>query len=755
MKKYLSKFTLNLAENIVKFKVPIFLIVLILTVLFGYYATEIKIDSDILNSLPNDDKYAKLYKEIGNRYESNLAVMVILETDNVLQPKVLEDIRTITDTIGDIDGVSTVSSLTNIINIKSSQWGLEIGKLVDEYNLPKTDKQLDSLAKIIFNDDMYRGVIVSEDTSATMIVANLKPDADKQKVAREIEQKVKSLNLKEKVYFTGIPVLLEQTNSIIFRDLFRLLPIATLVIIFILFLGFRSFRGVILPLLIVAISIIWTVGIMAIVGSKFTIVSDIIPVILLALGSAYTIHILNKINKQKEYEGRKKLVIALSVILIPVFLAYITTAFGFISFIFGSYLLSIKNFGIYTAIGITLAFVLSVLLVPAFLDLFKSYESHDKSDSGQKGSFSLRYIAKSVIKKPKYYIGFWLILALLSALWIGKIQRRVDMLSYYKKGSSVRVAQEVVDKKFGGVTPVFVLFDGDVQSPEFLKIMKTIEDTIKANPYVNYTMSVADLIARMNNAMGEGYKIPSERDKIEQLWFLLDGQDIMPQLVNDDLTEAVIQARFGSLDTKLNNNFASFLEKIAQKYSSDSIKITVTGMPYIYRSLDRSLIRSQFISLLLAIVLMLFIVSLTMWSFRSGLLSLIPLVITIIISFGFMGFVHIPLDIVTVLVASVTMGVGIDYAIHVISHYNTYRSEGLDIEAAIEETIKTTGTAILINVFAVAFGFLTLLFSNLAPLRHFGLMMALTMIIAGFASLTFLTATIVLIDRKKSSLDKK
>lgn len=323
------------------------------------------------------------------------------------------------------------------------------------------------------------------------------------------------------------------------------------------------------------------------------------------------------------------------------------------------------------------------------------------------------------------------------------------MVNYFKKGSQARISQNLVDKKLGGTSPIFVIFKGDVQDPKFLQKVKETEDFMKNNsPYVSYTMSVADLVAQMNDAMGEGEKIPTERDKIEQLWMLLEGQDIMPQLVNSDLTEAVIQARFSTLDSKEMHNFVVMMNKYIQKNQTKDIQIQEVGMPKIYGQIDKSLLRSQISSLVAAIILMLFIVSLTMWSIKDGLLSIIPLIITILISYGFMGIVHIPLDVATVLVASVTLGVGIDYAVHIISHYNNYLGETGDVKEAIKKAISVSGNAIFINVLAVSLGFLVFVFSKLHPLNNFGILMALSMFVSGFAAITLLPALIMIFNKK-------
>ncbi len=746
-----NKLVRNLASLIIRFKVWVLILVIVLTAFFGYYATKVQIEPDIMKSLPQSDTLVKLYDYVGDKYGGNNSCIVILETKNVFTPQVLKDVRAVTDTLQNLEGISSVTSLTNIMDIKSSDWGIEIGKLVDEYDLPTTEKQLDSLKQRVFSDDMYRGVIVSKDGSATAIIAQIASDNQRLEIAKKIKQKIKQMHLKEKVYFAGMPFMMNDTSDLILRDLARLIPIVTLIIVLILYLGFRSLRGVLLPLLTVGISAVWTIGLISLTGNKLDIISDIIPVILLALGTAYAIHVLNRINEQVKDTSEEELVEALAGIISPVFMAYLTTAFGFISFIFKSYLSSIKLFGLFSAIGITFAFILAVAFIPAMIATFHfKRASQYKSDTKLVQSV-LQPLAGKIYDRPWLTVGIWIGIAVIFAFGIPRIERKVDMVSYFKKGSPIRQAQEIVDKKFSGVSQITVLFKGDVQDPKFLMTMDSVANYMQSiSPYVKNVMSVSDLIKRMNDAMGEGKKIPNDRAKIEQLWFLLDGQEVMDRLVDPDLNEAVIQAQFASLDTKASNEFAKKIEQYVKQHSTKDIQISVTGLPSIYRKLDYSIIISQYSSLVLAIILMIAIISLIMWSFQSGLLAMVPLFLTLITSYGLMGFVHIPLSVSTVLIASVTMGVGVDYSIHIISHYREYLNKFGDTRKAIVETIRVSGNAIVLNVLSVALGFFALIFSALVPIKDFGVMMGFSMIVSGFSAITLLPALIVILNKNKT-----
>ena len=189
--------------------------------------------------------------------------MIVRETDDIFRADVISHVKQVTDSIRYIKGVSTVTSLTDIPDIRSSEWGIEIGKLVDEYDLPTDKSDLEALRKYVMSKDMYRGVIVSADATATVIIFNLLHDADKQAVAMEIKSKISGLQLPEKVCYGSLPFILNDVTDLIMSDIGRLLPFAFLIIAIFLLFSLRSVKGLILPLLTAAISIIWTLGLMA------------------------------------------------------------------------------------------------------------------------------------------------------------------------------------------------------------------------------------------------------------------------------------------------------------------------------------------------------------------------------------------------------------------------------------------------------------------------------------------------------------
>lgn len=745
------------SDVIVRFRWAVIALVALITLFFGIELGRISIDSDVLNSLPDDDPVALLYKEVGNKYRSMAVAMVVVESDSLFSNETFGHIRQITDSIRYTEGVASVSSLTDIIDIKRVDDGIEVGKLVDEYNLPETRQEFEALKRYIFSKELYRGTIISDDTTATIIVATFDYDVDKQHLAEVIQEKVKALNIPEKLYFGGLPMMMSDLSISMRSDLKRLLPIVFCLIALTLLLSFRSLRGVLLPLLTALIAVVWTLGSMVLSGYRLTIISNNIPIILLAVGSAYTIHVINRIDRTSGVSPRRAIVVALGYVTIPVLLAALTTAIGFLSFVFGAYLTTIRDFGIFSSVGTLYAVMLSLTFVPALIAVFSSDKERKSTgkpyrSEAKRGDFLARFFLKPltrlVLRYPKAILVSWLVLLLLSVSGIFLIHASVNMQEYFKPNHPSRISEEVLQQKFGGSQPVFVRFSGDVLSPELLRKMIAAKRFLERNPFISTTLSVADLIEEMNDAMGEGRKIPDSRAKIEQLWFLLEGQDELQQLVSDELDEGIIQTKFSSLESDDMARFLDNMECYVDIFDSDSCKIDVTGLPSVYVRMLSTLISSQFTSLALAIVMVLIIVGVILKSFRDGLLAVIPIIAAVLLLFGFMGIVGITLNIATVLVASVALGIGIDYSIHVITHVShLLKREKTSIYDAVIQTLSVSGRAITINVISVAAGFLVLLCSEMVPLQNFGLLVALSMVVSGLGALTLLPAVLVLVYR--------
>lgn len=749
----------KLSNIAVKYRWSILIIVSLLTIFFGYQLQSIKVDSNVVNSLPKDNPVVSLFNEVGERFGGNQMGIIILEAGNVLDPEVLKHIQQITDTLADTGSILSVTSLTNMMNINVDGDNFEVGNLINSSNRPKNREESDKLKDEITANKMVAGTLISEDATATTIIFTFEDGVDAEAASGVIMDKIENLHLPEKYYFAGSSFMTQYVAEVVSHDLVTLIPISFFLIALILYLSFHTIRGITLPLLTAGLAIIWAMGIFGLAGLNLSMVSNNVPIIILAVGSAYAIHVLNRVNQCEIKDTKRAIAKALSFMIVPVILTALTTMVGFLSFIFGAYLKMIRDFGLLAALGTFFAAVLALSFVPALLAVLPPKKIRTgKILSGKNASLLtdrfLIPVNRLVIRHRYRVLTGWILFFMISVIGIFMIKRSVSVSGYFKAHHPVSIAEKIMAEKFGGSKPVFVVFKGNMQSPEVLKAMRETEKFMKNGQYISSTQSIADIVAKLNMAMGGKDEIPDEEATISQLWFLLGQQERLNRLVTPDLDQGIIVAKY--IDSEDNNvgHFETDMKAYFKEHASEAFTVQMTGMPFVNAQLDKSLLRSQTMSLIIAVILVIVLVSLIFLSFVKGLYGSLPIIATIGILYGIMGWTGIPLNIVTVLVASIAMGIGIDYSIHFISHFNHSLKIYGSVESAVEETILVSGKAIMINFISVSAGFLVLIFSDLVPMIYFGILIALSMLGSSMGALTLLPS-IILIGNKNREAEKK
>lgn len=740
---------------VLRFRLIIIIVTVLTTFCFAFFLKDLRINPDITTYLPKSDSVVARFNYIGKTYSASALGIVIIENQNgIFNKETLKNINTLTSKFKNVEGVNFVTSLTSVLDIKKTEDGLEISRLMDEYNLPQTDEEIQKIRDYTMSKSIYKGRLISEDGKYTAIVCRISQESDKNTVAKELKKMVEESGIKETTYLDGVPFQFLTILEFIINDLILLTPLIILIISVSLLLSFRNLRGVLLPVISVAMGIVWSMGLMSIFGVKLTPISDAIPVVLYAIASSYSIYIINKFrdtvtNKETKMEDAKE---GLSEVGLAVILSGVTTFAGFLSFVFGAYLNIISEFGIFMALGVIFNLIIAITFVPAVLSyLSVSKKNTDSTEKIHKTSLLENFLARLAditIRRRKVVLVITSIVVLMVLLGIPLIKNNIDILNYFKPDTSIRKSARVMNKEFGGSIPIQILVKGDIQDPKVLNEMKKFQNFLDNQKDIKNAQSVADFIEQMNDCMGEGKKIPDSRDKVSNLWFLLEGEDLIKQLVNDDKTEGIIQASMVNVDTKRYHEIDKALDDYISSVKDKSFTMEKTGLPSIYSNFDDNLMsnlyQSIFLSILLIFICMLFLLR----SIKGAAVGMIPLLMTMGFIFGFMGITGIALDIATVLIASITVGAGIDYAIHFITTYTFYIKNGMSINDAIKETMITKGKAIIISVFTIMLGFLVLIFANLMPLQQFGILIAVTMFCSGFGAITVLPSVISLFNMK-------
>lgn len=575
------------AQYVLRLRTVILVLTLGMTLFFSFQLTRLRVNSDILANLNPDDPAVVLFNRIGEAYAGTELALVGLEADDVFTVQTLRVIQQLTEAFSRIPGVASVTSVTDVLDIRSVEGGLEVGRLIEGHNIPSDPEALRRIRRYALSREMYRGRIVSPDGRITIIVTRLQQQADKQTVATEIQRIARELAPGYRLYFSGLPMQMVEINRIIIQDMIQLVPVVILLLVGMLYFSFRSWRGVLLPLATVLISTVWAMGLMAGLQVELSIISNIMPVILIAIGSAYGIHMLARYqeNMQRRSEGDIGIRNALAEVGVPILLAGVTTSIGFFSFA-GSYLRSVTHFGVFTGIGVGFALVVSLTVIPAVLSFLPPPRLEQRRSRSRPDALVrlMDRLSGWVVRREKTIILSAAVVVGLALLGLPRLHREVNIMEYFPEDTGIRIAEKMMETHFGGSTPIQIVVQGDLKHPAVLKEMRRLERFLKTLPYVSQPQSVADLICEMNRVVNHHYTIPDSRDGVANLWFFIESESVMEQLVNADATEGIVQAKLATMATqeivKTVNRIQRFLQERVDT-SLVMVEASAWGHPWI------------------------------------------------------------------------------------------------------------------------------------------------------------------------------
>ncbi|HCK99524.1 MAG TPA: hypothetical protein DHW42_05390, partial [Candidatus Marinimicrobia bacterium] len=565
------------AEWVIKYRVGIIVGTVIITAFMAFQLKNLEINSDVLKYLPQSAPHVILFNEVGDKFGGNSLAMVALEADDVFSFNTINRINIITQKFKEMPEISYVTSLTDVVDIKKIEGGLEVGKPIDNYDTLADKDELARIKEYVLSKEMYRGNVVSEDGTIAVIVARLKEDVDKVAVGREMKEFALSTEGSEKLYFAGIPFQMIFLTDIINSDIFKLIPIVLILLVITLAVSFRTKRGVILPLATVMVSTTWALGLMSLSGIKLTLASDGMPILLMAIGSAYGIHLVNKYMEdiRKGDSKIESIKDTISEVGTPIFLAGLTTSIGFLAFL-TSNLTVIKEFGIFTAIGVLFAFIVSITFLPALLSIMPPPKQTDKLNNSKSVSSNrfMKGLSGLILKRKVIIVLTGFIVCVIGVISLFHINREVNMVDYFKKDSEIRQAEDMMETKLGGSIPIQILVKGDLKEPTVLKEIVKFEKYLNSLDDVHSPQSIADLICEMNYVMNDRYCIPDTREEVANLWFFFEGNEILPQLINSQNNEGLIQAKLGTVETKRGRDLIDSIDKYISEHI-DPQKVSV------------------------------------------------------------------------------------------------------------------------------------------------------------------------------------
>jgi hypothetical protein len=727
-----------------KYSIPIIIIVIVLTAIMGYFALQIDIEGGIKDMLPQNSPVVKRFEDASDTFGSLTYTAVMIHDDDILDQSTLKKIEAMTQDFSEAKGVSDVISLTNIKDIQGGAGGIKVNEFIDK--IPETASEIESLKNQLSSKEQYVGKIFTPDFKDSMILVKFLDQVEPEVVVSRIRNIVKKYEGPEEFFLAGNPVIVADVINYMKRDLSRLLPFVIAAIIAVLYISFRSKRGVILPVLTVIISVIWALGIQQLLGKSLSMISTVLPVLLVSVGSAYAIHIVARYYEgiKEGYEKNEAVKKAIENVGIAVIMAGTTTMIGFASLFFSD-LIIIQDFALGTTIGVGIALLVSIIFIPAVLINLKVTK---KSRDGKELKLTqniFKGIESLVFKYRKPLLVLVVLIILGSILVIPTIKTESNYIAYFQKGSTTRVSTNLVDERFGGSQPVDVVIEGNIKNPELLKQMRDFQEEAVKLPYINNAQSMVNIFREENMALNNTREIPTTQNQIAQYLLLLEMSDneLISNYLTFDYQNTRIQMTMEMVSSTKQKEVLGELEKLIDKYFGEEFKAEITGVPSLSLEINDLIISGQIKSLISAVLFTLVITSLLLKSIKRGFFTTLPIAFTVLVNFGLMGILNIKLDIATAMIASIAVGIGVDYSIHIFTRF-IEENEKLDNPAqALKTSIQTVGRANLYNAAAVIVGFSVILLSSFPPLVSFGGLTAFTMVVSFFGALVLLPVLIL------------
>jgi len=358
----------------------------------------------------------------------------------------------------------------------------------------------------------------------------------------------------------------------------------------------------------------------------------------------------------------------------------------------------------------------------------------------------LTSFANFVLKFRYAVIALGIVIIIIFAFGIPKINMEMNAITYFPESSAVRQADAKVNQYLSGSINMNILFNADIESVEVLQAMDSVQQRLEQFSETGSTVSLATIVKRLNRVLNADNpkfeKIPESKEAVAQailLYNLSGSPEDFEQFVDNSFENGQVIAMMKSASTSRIAEIANSVEQFCNANINSDIKISFTGYSLFLKELVELVVESLGKALIFALGIVFLMAWLTYRSWKIGVLAIIPIAMTIIFNLGLMGFAGIDLSIPTAMITSIVIGIGVDFSFHFLSRFQTERKTN-DSNIAIVNTIRTVGQPILFNATATGFGFLVLAFSNLLPLRFMGLLIALTMIICALGALTILAA---------------
>lgn len=687
-----------------------------------------KVDPEMRNYIPQSIESRIQTDKIESEFGVQDLVIIMFTDDNIFQTNNLNQIKAIDKSISIISGVSSRISPFTVKSISSAEGMMTVDPLIK--GIPADTTELKQLGKSILENRFARGIVVSSDLTTASITATINNSVAEKTTLHEIDSVINSNPGRTKITKGGLPYIRQSILKDVSKDGVILIPVSLIIMLVILKLNLGSWRKVIMPFSVVVLTTAFSIALIPLLGWKISIITLLVPVILIAVANNYGIYLVarfQELGKLHPGTPKKELIRTLMKSLnMPILFSGLTTVAGVLGLLTHS-IIPARQVGLLAAAGVSVALLMSLFLIPALI-LVSGAGLISKKGTGDKNSLIEKILSRLsglIINYPGRILLFSAVVILFLSSGIILLKINTNQENYFSRKHPIRQASAIINSKFGGSQSISVMIKGDIKDPEIMRRIDILTLGIEHEKGVGNVFSISQVMREMSKSIytstEQGYNtIPDTREAIAQMFELYNmsgSPDDFKQLTDLDNTSAHILIRMSEPENDIINSVKS---KISELTSNFPAEVSVGGYALIMADFAQSIIKGQISSLLFAIITVFLLLSLIFRSFKGGLIGSIPLIASIMILFGIMGYSGIALDAATALLSSIMIGVGVDFTIQYIWCFNIQITSGLSYPEATVSSMKTIGRSIIINAFSVMAGFSALIFSGFTSIRFFG-----------------------------------
>lgn len=764
---------LFISRFILRNRIALLIAIAVLTAFFGYYATRIQLSYDFARILPANDKYFVEYEKFKSLFGEDGSVLVIgVKDKDFFQLKKFNDWYALGTEIKRMDGIEAVVSAANIYNISKNEKEkkFEVKPLVS--GKLNSQEEADSIKNILDRLPFYQGFIINQETDATLMAITFDRQKLNTKNRIEIVDSIKSKaeafgkSNNVEVHLSGLPYIRTAITGKVASELKMFLLLALGVCSIILLIFFRNVQVVTFSLLVVIVGVVWSIGTIALMGYKITILSGLIPPLIIVIGIPNSIFFLNKYHIEFRKHGNKIKALQRMVerIALTTFLANVTTAIGFGVFYFTKSII-LMEFGLVAAINVMSTYLISLILIPIIFSFLPEPSVKHTEHVQAKRMSSVLNVIDIIVHRHTWVIYAVVIgMIIISVFGITKLSTIGYVVDDLPKDDPVYMDMKFFEKNFKGVLPLEISIDakekGKALNQVNLQKINKLTKILKSYSELSKPLSVVDGIKFTYQTYKDGepkyFILPGSLELAELTEYMGDvksKQNMFRSFIDStkQITRVSVQmADIGSV--RMNELVKELRFRIDSIFSPEKFNTVITGNSLIFLKGNDYLFRNLMESVALAVFLISIIMFMLFMSFRMISLSILPSVIPLIITAGLMGYFHIPLKPSTILIFSIAFGISSDGTIYFLTKYRQeMRHPNMSISRAVSLTIKETGVSMIYTAVILFSGFFIFIASSFGGTASLGVLISITLLVAMCSNLILLPAFLISLERKMTT----